>query len=112
MNRITLRKDNGTLRLVKKESNIKLTHNTNTISFKVTGKRGLPGEKGADADKNFVATLSGQTDVVITHNLAKYPSVTVFDSAGDEIEGDYQHLDTARTRLTFSAGFSGKAIFN
>jgi len=63
-------------------------------------------------DKNFEFSLAGQTDVTIEHNLDKYPAISVLDSAGDEVEGDYQHLSTTRTRLLFSAGFSGKAIFN
>ena len=65
-----------------------------------------------ESDKNFVYELTGQTNTVVTHNLDKFPSVTVMDSAGDEVKGEYQHVDNKRTRLLFSAGFSGRAIFN
>ena len=75
-------------------------------------EQGAPGIDGIDGDKNFTAVLSGETDITIAHNLGKYPSITVFDSAGDEVEGDYKHLDINHTRLLFSAGFGGKAIFN
>lgn len=78
-------------------------------------QQGPPGPAGggeAGADKNYVFNLTGESDVVVTHNLGKFPSVTIFDSSGNEIQGDYQFLDTLRTRLIFSAGFSGKAIFN
>lgn len=68
----------------------------------------LPGE----ADKHYEYNLSGETDVTVSHNLNKIPAVTIIDSAGDEVVGDYQHINNTNTRLIFSAGFSGKAIFN
>jgi hypothetical protein len=82
------------------------------VSIGIQGPAGPSGLVPEAVDKNYVAVLSGQTDVIITHGLNKYPSVTVFDSSGDEVEGDYRHIDSNNTQLLFSAGFSGKAIFN
>lgn len=48
----------------------------------------------------------------ITHNLGKYPAVTVIDSAGDQVEGDLQYLGLNTVRITFGAAFSGRAFFN
>lgn len=76
------------------------------------GVQGPEGPPGVGSDKNFETVLSGQTDITIDHNLNKYPAISVFDSAGDEVEGDYTHINTNSVRLRFSAGFSGKAIFN
>lgn len=48
----------------------------------------------------------------ITHNLGKYPSVTVTDSAGDEVEGEVRYNGINNVTVTFSAPFSGKAYLN
>src|SRR5687767_11484425 len=63
------------------------------------------------ADSHFRQSFSGSS-VTVTHNLGKYPSVTVFDSAGDEVEGTVRHLSTNSLGLTFSAPFSGTVVCN
>lgn len=47
---------------------------------------------------------------VITHNLNKYPSVTVTDSGGNVVVGDIKHTSLNTTEISFSAAFAGKAI--
>jgi hypothetical protein len=47
---------------------------------------------------------------VINHNLSKYPSVTVTDSAGNVVVGDVKHVSLNTTEISFSAAFAGKAI--
>lgn len=63
-------------------------------------------------DKNFVMNFNVSTSVTVNHNLNKYPSVTVTDSAGDEIEGVINHLSVNSLMLTFAYPFSGRAICN
>jgi len=48
----------------------------------------------------------------ITHNMNKYPSVTVVDSAGSIVEGAVDYLSLNSCRITFCGAFSGKAYFN
>lgn len=48
----------------------------------------------------------------ITHNLGRYPSVTVVDSAGSECVGEVTYLDENTVQCTFSAPFGGKAYLN
>lgn len=48
----------------------------------------------------------------ISHDLMKYPSVTVIDSAGNVVYGHVQYLSKSRVRISFSAAFSGRAILN
>ena len=55
---------------------------------------------------------SPSTTWVITHNLGKYPSVTIVDSANSEIIGEVNYSNTNSLTLTFSAAFSGKAYIN
>lgn len=49
---------------------------------------------------------------IINHNLNKYPSVSVVDSAGSLIDGEAKYVSANRIELTFSQPFSGKAYLN
>ena len=48
----------------------------------------------------------------ITHNLGKFPSVTVINNNNIVINGEVTYIDTNNIQLNFSAGFSGKAYLN
>lgn len=49
---------------------------------------------------------------VVTHNLGKYPSVTIIDSAGDLVQTDIIYLDENTIKLEFNGAFAGKAFIN
>ena len=49
---------------------------------------------------------------VIQHNLNKHPSVTVVDSAGNEVVGHVHYDDLNNVTITFTSPFSGKAYLN
>ena len=49
---------------------------------------------------------------VVTHNLDKFPSATVVDSAGTVVIGVVTYDSLNQVTLTFKATFSGKAYFN
>jgi hypothetical protein len=65
-----------------------------------------------DADKHFTLGVTGETDITINHGLNKVPAVTITDTAGEQVEADVTHLDTNRTKLDFSAAFTGVIVFN
>jgi hypothetical protein len=48
----------------------------------------------------------------ITHNLNKFASVTVVDSAENVVYGDVEYISTTQIKVTFSAAFGGKAYLN
>ena len=48
----------------------------------------------------------------VKHNLNKYPSVTVVDSADNEIVADIKYLDTNTVRITMTGASKGRAYFN
>ena len=48
----------------------------------------------------------------INHNLAKFPSITVIDSANTVVTGQYTYIDNNNVTLTFSVAFTGKAYLN
>ena len=48
----------------------------------------------------------------VEHNLGFYPSVTVFLSSGDVVEGAIEHQDTSTLTITFSVAISGTAYLS
>ncbi len=48
----------------------------------------------------------------INHNLDKYPSVTVVDSAETVVYGSIEYIDKNNLKIIFSAEFAGKAYLN
>lgn len=68
---------------------------------------------GIENDKNYLHTQTTASEVwQITHNLNKYPSATVIDSAGNEVIGDIEYLDANSLIITFRGAFKGKATLN
>lgn len=87
-------------------SAIVLREKNNTVT--VTGVIG-----GVSLDANYVYTQSSPSAVwVVTHNLAKYPSVTVVDSAFNVVYGEILYDSINQVTITFAGAFSGKAFFN
>lgn len=78
----------------------------------VSGPRGPQGPPGTGGDLNFTQSFTSTTSVTVNHNLGKYPSVTVIDSAGDECEGLVDHISVNSLTVSFSAAFSGTVICN
>lgn len=52
---------------------------------------------------------SANSTWTVEHGLGFFPSITVVDSAGTEVEGAVVHTDENEAVITFSAAFSGKA---
>ena len=52
------------------------------------------------------------TPKVVTHNLGKFPSITVIDTGGTVVNGEYTYIDNNNITLHFSAPFAGKAYLN
>lgn len=56
--------------------------------------------------------MSSADTWTINHNLDKYPSVSVVDSAGSLVIGDVQYISRNALVVTFIGEFSGKAYLN
>lgn len=78
----------------------------------------LEGDKSSkdfklDGDKTYVHYQNVQSDTwEIQHNLDKYPSVTVVDSANNIVIGDIRYIDANNVVVIFTVAFSGKAFCN
>lgn len=71
------------------------------------------GLSGVGNDKSYVHTQSlASIQWTVNHNLGKYPSVTIVDSAGDEVEGNVNHIGLNQLVISFSAAFGGRAFIN
>jgi len=74
------------------------------------GDKGEPGE-GAGSTYTFLQPTAA-TEWNIEHNLNRFPSVTVVDSAGNLAVGGVTYVDANNIDLYFSAAFAGTAYLN
>jgi parallel beta-helix repeat protein len=88
-----------------------------------TGNTVINNKWNATSDFEDLAAASGdiaythhQTSAsrewLVCHNLGKYPSVTVVDSAGSVVVGDVAYLNTEELIIRFTSEFSGRAFLN
>ena len=95
-----------------------------SVNF-IAGNGGLEKEKdyfisllqydaaNASGDKNFVYTQNVAASTwVITHNLGKYASVTIVDSAGTKVNGEIEYNSINQVTVTFRSPFTGEAYLN
>jgi len=68
---------------------------------------------GGGGDANYVfSQASAANPWLVTHNLGKYPAVSVVDSGNNEIVPDVMYVDVNTLTLTFAAATSGTAYCN
>ena len=67
----------------------------------------------AGGDKNFIfSQVVPLSTWVVTHTLNKFPSVSIVDSAGTQVNGQVTYNNTSQITITFSSAFSGEAFLN
>ena len=70
-------------------------------------------EKLNQLNKSYIHNQIASTHVwEIEHNLNKFPSVSIVDSAGTLVVGEIYYVDINHVRISFSSAFSGKAYLN
>jgi hypothetical protein len=85
------------------------------IVVSAPGPQGPGGVDGIQADEiiGLVSYRHTQntplTTWTVNHNLNFYPNVTVFNSAGSQVEGNVSHINETSLTITFSTNVSGKA---
>jgi len=84
-------------------SGVSASNSAGTVTVNVPG---LSGE-------SYTHTQSIASDTwIIVHGLGSYPSVTIIDSSGDEVEGELKYVSSNEIHVTFSAMFGGTAYLN
>jgi hypothetical protein len=92
--------------------------NGNILEDKFYGVAVYPGFVNPDivpniGDKTFVYTQAVASSVWnVTHNLAKFPSVSVVSDDNVQVFGDVQYISTNNLTITFNGAFSGQAYMN
>jgi len=67
----------------------------------------------AGSDKHYTFNqVSASSTWSITHNLNKKPSVSIVDSAENNVYGDIEYINENQLTITFNSAFSGKAYLN
>lgn len=76
------------------------------------GIQGIPGEvQFSDISYVHTQTVASSTWTIV-HGLQFIPNVTIVDSAGSVVEGDYSYPDENTIIATFLGGFTGKAYLS
>jgi hypothetical protein len=78
-----------------------------SIAVAATGVSGVEGDKFFTFDQPTAASVWN-----IQHDLKKFPSVSIADSANNIVEGAITYIDNNNLTITFTAPFSGKAYLN
>ena len=71
-------------------------------------------EDGIDfINRTFIYNQGLPSEIwTILHNLNKFPSVSIKNSAGDIVEGFINYIDENNIVITFNSAFSGSAVLN
>jgi hypothetical protein len=79
----------------------------------LTGFAGAAGRNGTGGDLSATFVQGAASQVwSINHNLGKYPSVAVTDSAGNQGFGSVRYIDANSLTVSFAAPFAGVAYLN
>ena len=82
-------------------------------SIIVLGESGPQGIPGATQVLGYVFNqTSPSSQWTITHGLDFVPNITVVDSAGSVVEGDYSYPNENTVLATFVGAFAGKAYLS
>ena len=108
--------------VINKERNnsISVTHpvqNKVSVSSAVIQTFGAPSGEG---DKSFVYNFTNlswsqagnEFYIEITHNLNKYPSVSVIDSVNNVVYTSVEYINLNRVKIYTTSIFSGKSYLN
>lgn len=65
------------------------------------------------SQNNFVFDKQTPAAVwVVVHNMGKFPSVSIVDTANDQVEGEVRYNSNNQLTITFTAAVAGKAYLN
>lgn len=96
--------------------NLEITADIGTddeVEASIETENAFTAEFGDSSDKHYTHTQAVPSDTwEICHNLGKYCSVTIVDSAGTVVIGQIDYTDTNNCVVRFNGAFSGKAYCN
>lgn len=105
----------GDARVVIADQNVDLIIDNNEIVVELgtSGPQGIQGPPGDPGNLGYVYYQPvPSAEWTIYHGLSFIPSITVVDSAGTVVEGNYEYPDEDTVIASFSGAFSGKAYLS
>ena len=93
--------------------NMELTYVTGSSTIQALQYYSIQIDEVEGFDSHFEFT-QGVPSITwdITHNLNKFPSISVVDTANTTVIGDYEYINKNRVILHFSSAFAGKSFLN
>jgi hypothetical protein len=99
--------------LVVNYDNVLVDNNVSVINFKSNLKATLNNGVVDITDETFIFDqITGSNSWAITHNLNKYPSVTVVNTSDEEVKGGVSYTDSNSLTIDFQTNIAGKAYLN
>ena len=103
----------STIEVVNQEVRVMAIEQPNLIVLGESGPQGPKGEPGETQVVSYVFIQSTPSaSWTINHGLEFIPNITVVDTAGSVVEGDYSYPDENTILATFSGEFAGKAYLS
>lgn len=65
-----------------------------------------------NGDRHYTQSFVSASGLTVTHNLGKYPAVTVHDSTDEEVEVEVDHTNQNECVLSWPGTFSGRVTCN
>ncbi|MEN6621506.1 MAG: collagen-like protein [Smithella sp.] len=76
-----------------------------------TGEQGPAGQNGT-GDATYSVSFTNQNEVTVNHNLGKYPSVVMKDSAGSEYIVEISHNSVNQCVVSWTIPMTGTITCN
>ena len=73
---------------------------------------GTPGCGGNSSSPQVVQSFVNQSEIIVQHNLQKYPTVIVVDTTGRELISEITHESTDQMVIRLNPAASGKIIYS
>ena len=73
---------------------------------------GTPGGGGSSSSPQVVQSFVNQSEIIVQHNLQKYPTVIVVDTTGRELISEITHESTDQMVIRLNPAASGKIIYS
>ena len=94
------------------QSKIEIVDSSIAVVLGDSGPQGIPGVSGEQI-LGYVHNQGSPSDTwTIVHGLDFIPNITVVDSAGSVVEGDYSYPNENTVIATFIGSFAGKAYLS
>jgi hypothetical protein len=113
VSQISVENSEVTVEIVDQQIMVMAVEQPNIVTLGNSGPQGPQGIPGETQVVSYVFNQnSPATTWTINHGLDFIPNITVVDSAGSVVEGDYSYPNANTVIATFSGAFAGKAYLS